>query len=67
MTPSQGVRVQAEDAGLRLDQFLAKRHPDLSRRRARVAIEIGAVFEQRFLGARGEVLVHGGEAVVAQA
>lgn len=39
--------VEAEDAALRLDQVLARRVPDLSRRKARLAIELGAVFVDR--------------------
>jgi 23S rRNA pseudouridine1911/1915/1917 synthase len=41
------VRVTGEDQGMRLDQFLAARVPDLSRRRARVLLEIGGVFVDR--------------------
>ncbi len=41
------VRVVKEDQGMRLDQFLAARVPDLSRRRARVILEIGGVFVDR--------------------
>jgi 23S rRNA pseudouridine1911/1915/1917 synthase len=41
------VRVANEDEGLRLDQFLAARVPDLSRRKARVLLEIGGVFVDR--------------------
>jgi 23S rRNA pseudouridine1911/1915/1917 synthase len=41
------VRVAKEDQGMRLDQFLAARVPDLSRRRARVILEIGGVFVDR--------------------
>lgn len=41
------IRVAEEDAGLRLDQFLAARIPDLSRRRARVVLDIGGVFVDR--------------------
>jgi 23S rRNA pseudouridine1911/1915/1917 synthase len=44
---NQPLVVEEEDRGLRLDQFLGKRHQELSRRRARVAIEIGAVFVDR--------------------
>lgn len=36
--------VEAADSGLRLDQLLARRVPDLSRRKARVLIDIGGVF-----------------------
>lgn len=36
--------VGPEDAGLRLDQILGKRVPGLSRRRARVLIDLGGVF-----------------------
>jgi len=41
------VRVTGEDIGMRLDQFLAARVPDLSRRKARVLLEIGGVFVDR--------------------
>lgn len=36
--------VAVEDSGLRLDQLLARRVPELSRRKARVLIDIGGVF-----------------------
>lgn len=39
--------VSAEDAGLRLDQVLARRVDGLSRRKARLAIELGGVFVDR--------------------
>src|SRR5690606_10904684 len=39
--------VTAEDAGKRLDQVLAARVPDLSRRKARVLLDIGGVFVDR--------------------
>jgi 23S rRNA pseudouridine1911/1915/1917 synthase len=39
--------VAVEDAGLRLDQVLAKCVPGLSRRRARVLVDMGAVFVDR--------------------
>jgi 23S rRNA pseudouridine1911/1915/1917 synthase len=39
--------VAPEDAGLRLDQLLAKRVPGLSRRTARKVLEIGGVFVER--------------------
>lgn len=41
------VRVTAEHQGLRLDQFLAATVPDLSRRKARVLLDIGGVFVDR--------------------
>lgn len=41
------LAVEAEDAGLRLDQFLAAKIPELSRRRARVVLDIGGVFVDR--------------------
>ncbi len=41
------VRVTAEHKGLRLDQFLAAVVPDLSRRKARVLLDIGGVFVDR--------------------
>ena len=39
--------VERDDEGLRLDQVLARRIPDLSRRRARLLIELGGVFVER--------------------
>jgi 23S rRNA pseudouridine1911/1915/1917 synthase len=39
--------VAADDAGLRLDQLLAKRVDGLSRRKARVLLDIGGVFVDR--------------------
>lgn len=39
--------VTEEDAGLRLDQVVARRVPDLSRRKARLVIELGGVFVDR--------------------
>ena len=41
------VRVEKEDQGLRLDQYLALRVPELSRRKARVLLDIGGVFVNR--------------------
>ncbi len=41
------VRVAKEDQGMRLDQYLAAQVPDLSRRKARVLLEIGGVFVDR--------------------
>jgi 23S rRNA pseudouridine1911/1915/1917 synthase len=41
------LEVAAEDAGLRLDQFLAAKVPGLSRRRARVVLDIGGVYVDR--------------------
>jgi 23S rRNA pseudouridine1911/1915/1917 synthase len=43
------IRFQVEpaDAGLRLDQLLARRIADLSRRKARLVIDIGGVFVDR--------------------
>ncbi|MCP4448199.1 MAG: RluA family pseudouridine synthase [Myxococcales bacterium] len=41
------VRVTAEHQGLRLDQFLAATVPDLSRRKARVLLDIGGVYVDR--------------------
>jgi len=41
------VRVTAEHQGMRLDQFLAAQVPDLSRRKARVLLDIGGVFVDR--------------------
>jgi 23S rRNA pseudouridine1911/1915/1917 synthase len=39
--------VEADDDGLRLDQVLARRVPGLSRRKARVLIDLGGVFVDR--------------------
>ena len=39
--------VEAADAGLRLDQLLARRVAELSRRKARLVIDIGGVFVDR--------------------
>jgi 23S rRNA pseudouridine1911/1915/1917 synthase len=41
------ITVAAQEAGLRLDQLLAVRVPGLSRRRARVLIDLGGVFVDR--------------------
>ena len=57
--------VAEADAGLRLDQALAARVPGLSRRRARLLLDIGGVFVD---GRRVKVAgrpVHAGEKVVA--
>jgi len=57
--------VSPEDEGRRLDQVLAARVPGLSRRRARVAIDLGGVFVD---GARTKVAgraVRAGQEVVA--
>lgn len=40
-------QVEPADAGLRLDQLLARRIPELSRRKARLVIDIGGVFVDR--------------------
>lgn len=40
-------RVSEQDAGLRLDQVLALRVPGLSRRRARLVLDLGGVFVDR--------------------
>ncbi len=42
-----GFDVAAEDAGLRLDQVLARHIPGLSRRKARLVIELGGAFVDR--------------------
>jgi 23S rRNA pseudouridine1911/1915/1917 synthase len=57
--------VTEADAGLRLDQALAARVPGLSRRRARLLLDIGGVFVD---GQRVKIagrLVHAGEKIVA--
>lgn len=58
-------RVSAEDTALRLDQLLAKYVPGLSRRKARVALDIGAVFVDRArVKVAGRVLRAGQEVTV---
>ncbi len=44
MTRKVRIEVAPEEAGLRLDQLLAARVPELSRRKARVLLDIGGVF-----------------------
>jgi 23S rRNA pseudouridine1911/1915/1917 synthase len=44
MAERERFEVAADEAGLRLDQVLARRVPGLSRRKARVLIDIGGVF-----------------------
>jgi 23S rRNA pseudouridine1911/1915/1917 synthase len=57
--------VTDEDAGRRLDQVLAARVPGLSRRQARVLLDIGGVFvDKRRVKIAGRP-VHAGEEVVA--
>jgi 23S rRNA pseudouridine1911/1915/1917 synthase len=57
--------VSAEEAGLRLDQLLAARVSGLSRRRARVLIDLGGVFiDRRRVKIAGRPM-HEGEEVVA--
>jgi 23S rRNA pseudouridine1911/1915/1917 synthase len=59
--------VTAEEAGLRLDQLLAMRVPGLSRRRARVLIDLGGVFVDRKRIKIAGRPMHQGEQVVAHA
>ena len=47
MAERERFEVAADEAGLRLDQVLARRVPGLSRRKARVLIDIGGVFVDR--------------------
>jgi 23S rRNA pseudouridine1911/1915/1917 synthase len=57
--------IAAAEVGLRLDQALAARVPDLSRRRARLLIDIGGVFvDGRRVKIAGK-LMYAGEKVVA--
>ncbi len=57
--------VADEDAGRRLDQVLAARVPGLSRRQARVLLDIGGVFiDKRRVKIAGRAM-HAGEEVVA--
>src|SRR3954471_20885003 len=57
--------VSDEDAGRRLDQVLAARVPGLSRRQARVLLDIGGVFvDKRRIKIAGRPM-HAGEEVVA--
>ena len=58
-------KVTDEDAGRRLDQVLASRVPGLSRRQARVLLDIGGVFiDGRRVKIAGRAM-HAGEEVVA--
>jgi 23S rRNA pseudouridine1911/1915/1917 synthase len=68
-SPGDGGRatftVGEAEAGLRLDQALAARVPDLSRRRARLLLDIGGVFvDGRRVKVAGR-LVRAGEKIVA--
>lgn len=59
------ITVQPDDRGLRLDQLLAARIPGLSRRKARVLLDLGGVFVD---GARTKVAgkqLRAGQVVVA--
>jgi len=47
MSTGERFTAGADDDGLRLDQVLARRVPGLSRRRARVLVDIGGVFVDR--------------------
>ena len=47
MATTERFTVTAEDNGLRLDQMIARHVPDLSRRRARLVIDLGGVFVDR--------------------
>jgi 23S rRNA pseudouridine1911/1915/1917 synthase len=53
----------ADDAGLRLDQVLAKRLPGLSRRKARAVIDLGGVFVDRTRVKIAGRLVHKGQVI----
>lgn len=55
--------VAPDDAGLRLDQLLAKRVPGLSRRTARKVLEIGGVFVERTRIKIGSKLIQPGRKV----
>src|SRR5262245_3505896 len=57
--------VTAEHAGLRLDQFLARTVPGLSRRQARTLIDIGGVFVDRRRSKMAGRPVRAGQKVVA--
>ena len=58
-------KVTDEDVGRRLDQVLAARVPGLSRRQARVLLDIGGVFvDKRRIKIAGRAM-HAGEEVVA--
>ena len=59
------LEVAAEEAGLRLDQLLAARVPGLSRRRARVLIDLGGVFIDRHRVKIAGRPVRAGEQIVA--
>ena len=67
MTQSERIsfKVAEEEAGLRLDQLLPARVPGLSRRRARVLIDLGGVFvDRRRMKIAGRP-VRAGEEIVA--
>lgn len=57
--------VAAEDEGLRLDQVLAARIPDLSRRKARVLLDLGGVFVDDVRAKQAGRTVKAGQKVVA--
>jgi 23S rRNA pseudouridine1911/1915/1917 synthase len=57
--------VAAEDDGLRLDQVLPARIPDLSRRRARVLLDLGGVFVDDVRAKQAGRPVKAGQKVVA--
>jgi 23S rRNA pseudouridine1911/1915/1917 synthase len=57
--------VAPEEAGLRLDQLLAARIPELSRRKARVLLDIGGVFVDRARVKVASRKVRSGQAIEA--
>src|SRR5439155_4596850 len=57
--------VLPEEAGRRLDQVLAARVPDLSRRRARVLLDLGGVFVDQVRAKQAGRPVAAGQTIVA--
>lgn len=66
MTGRRSLVVSEEEEGLRLDQALAKRVPDLSRAKARVLIEQGSVFVERKRVKVASRLVRKGQSVTLE-
>src|SRR5262245_23730171 len=59
------LKVSSEDEGKRLDQLLAARVPELSRRKARVLLDLGGVFVDGVRTKQAGRLVREGQVVVA--
>jgi len=65
MAERERFEVAADEAGLRLDQVLARRIAGLSRRKARVLIDIGGVFVDRARVKVASRLVRAGQVIEA--